>query len=52
MSDDDQATERKDARRGIPTDPQARKEWVEEFTDDIMAGESGGIFVPWKKDRR
>lgn len=36
----------------IPTDPAEREAWAEEFTDDLMAGEQGGIGLGWHDERR
>lgn len=33
--------------RGIPTDPDKLEQWKAEFTDDIVAGEWGGVGKTW-----
>jgi hypothetical protein len=37
--------------RGIPTDPRELERWKDEFTEDLVAGECGGVGAPWRNHR-
>jgi hypothetical protein len=36
----------------IPSDPAELEAWKERYTDDLMAGEQGGIGLTWHDERR
>lgn len=38
--------------RPIPPDPEGRKAWSEEFLEDILGAEPGGVYTPWQRGRR
>lgn len=38
------------APAAIPTDPDELERWKAEYTDELMAGERGGIGAAWRRD--